>query len=92
VADLRHDGIAQPLDLVQAERGPALLFDTSEGEQRLDLWAAGGHQLALEDRIDLVRQLTKPWPTPMPARSPTGALGARSILVRPSDDGTAPNL
>jgi len=60
VADLRHDGIAQPLDLVQAERGPALLFDTVEGEQRLDLWAGEGlDRLALEDRVDLVRQLTE---------------------------------
>src|SRR5690606_16029771 len=27
VQGLRHDGVAQPLDLIQAERGPALLFD-----------------------------------------------------------------
>src|SRR4029450_14068669 len=58
VQDLRHNGIAQPLDLVQAERGPALLFERFEGEERLDLWAPGGLDgLGLDARIELVRQL-----------------------------------
>jgi hypothetical protein len=58
VQDLHHDGIAQPLDLVQAERGPALLFELVDGEERLDLWAPGGLDgLGLDARIELVRQL-----------------------------------
>jgi hypothetical protein len=33
VQDLHHDGIAQPLDLVQAEPGPAPLRSSSEAKQ-----------------------------------------------------------
>lgn len=39
VQGLHHDSIAQPLDLIQAERGPALLFTRIDDEDRLDLWA-----------------------------------------------------
>jgi serine/threonine protein kinase len=85
VQDLRHDGIAQPLDLVQAERGPALLFERVEGEERLDLWAPGGlHGLGLDARIELVRQLGEAIAYAHSRKVTHRALTARSVLVRPS--------
>ncbi len=93
VQDLRHDGIAQPLDLVQAERGPALLFEVVEGEQRLDLWAADNVLgLPLEDRIELFRQLAEAVAHAHARKVTHRALGARSVLVRPSGGDAAPSL
>jgi serine/threonine protein kinase len=91
VQDLRHDGIAQPLDLVQAERGPALLFEVVDGEQRLDLWAAD-HLAALpiDDRIELVRQLAEAVAHAHAHKVTHRALGARSVLVRPHPAGEGP--
>ena len=37
---LRHEGFADAKELVQSDRGPALLFDRVDGEQRLDLLLA----------------------------------------------------
>lgn len=88
VQDLRHDGIAQPLDLQQAERGPALIFDTTDGEERLDLWAAHGLEpLRLEDRIELVRQVGEAIAHAHARRVTHRALSAHSILVRPRQSG-----
>jgi len=93
VQDLRHDGIAHPLDLQQAERGPALIFDTADGEERLDLWAPTGLEpLPLEDRIELVRQLGEAIVHAHARRVTHRALTARSVLVRPSHDGGLPQL
>lgn len=84
VQDLRHDGIAQPLDLVQAERGPALLFDIAEGEQSLDLWADTElGALSLDARIELVRQLGEAIAHAHAHKVTHRALGARSVVVRP---------
>src|SRR6266542_3444897 len=94
VQDLRHDGIAQPLDLVQAERGPALLFERVDGEERLDLWAPGGvDRLSLDARIELVRQLGEAIAHAHSHKVTHRALTARSVLVRPcSDTGGPPRL
>jgi len=94
VQDLRHDGIAQPLDLVQAERGPALLFDRVDGEERLDLWAPGGLDgLGLDARMDLVRQLGEAVAHAHSRKVTHRALTARSVLVRPSSsEGGLPQL
>ena len=94
VQDLRHDGIAQPLDLVQAERGPALLFERVDGEQRLDLWAPGGlDSLGLDARMDLVRQLGEAIAHAHSRKVTHRALTARSVLVRPSSGtGSMPRL
>ena len=84
VQDLRHDGIAQPLDLVQGERGPALLFDRVDGEERLDLWTPGGLDgLGLDARMDLVRQLGEAVAHAHSRKVTHRALTARSVLVRP---------
>jgi len=94
VQDLRHDGIAQPLDLVQAERGPALLFERVDGEERLDLWAPGGLDgLGLDARIELVRQLGEAIAHAHSRKVTHRALTARSVLVRPrSGTGGLPQL
>src|SRR6266511_990243 len=91
VQDLRHDGIAQPLDLVQAERGPALLFERVDGEERLDLWAPGGVEgLGLDARIELVRQVGEAIAHAHSRKVTHRALTARSVLVRPSSDAGGP--
>jgi serine/threonine protein kinase len=91
VQDLRHDGIAQPLDLVQAERGPALLFERVDGEERLDLWAPGGvESLGLDARIELVRQLGEAIAHAHSRKVTHRALTARSVLVRPRSDTSDP--
>jgi serine/threonine protein kinase len=94
VQDLRHDGVAQPLDLVQAERGPALLFERVDGEERLDLWAPGGLDgLGLDARIELVRQLGEAIAHAHSRKVTHRALTARSVLVRPSGGiGSLPQL
>ena len=93
VQDLRHDGIAYPLDLVQAERGPALLFDTVDGEERLDLWAPDNlPKVPLEDRIELVRQLAEAVAHAHAHKVTHRGLGARSVLVRPAPEGAPPSL
>ena len=95
VQDLRHDGIAQPLDLVQAERGPALLFDRVEGEQRLDLWApAELDGLAARRRASSSSASSaRRSPTPTPGRSPTArSRPEASSSARPSDRRGLPQL
>lgn len=88
VQGLRHDGIAQPLDLIQAERGPALLFDRVDEEERLDLWAPVGiPELDLGTRIELVRQVGEALAHAHQRRVTHRALTARSIhaLTTPRD-------
>jgi serine/threonine protein kinase len=93
VQDLHHDGIARPLDLVQTERGPALLFDRTDGEERLDLWAATQVAgLPLDDRMELIRQLAEALAHAHAHRAAHRALTARSVLVRPSPSGGLPTL
>jgi serine/threonine protein kinase len=91
VQDIRHDGVAQPLDLVQAERGPALLFDQVDGEERLDLWAPTAlEHMNLDARIELVRQLGEAIAHAHARKVSHRALTARSVLVQPtSADRTA---
>lgn len=87
VQGLRHEGISQPLDLIQAERGPALLFDRVESEDRLDLWApAGIPPLGLGPRIELVRQVGEALAHAHNRRVSHRALTARNVLVRQSAD------
>jgi len=84
VHDLRHEGVAQPLDLVQAERGPALLFERQPDEERLDLWAPTGvAALDFGERIELVRQVAEAIAHAHSRKVTHRALTARSVLVRP---------
>jgi serine/threonine protein kinase len=93
VEGLHHDGIAHPLDLVLAERGPALLFDVVEGEQRLDLWAPEAMaDLPLDQRIEMVRQLTEAIAHAHAHKVTHRALTARDVLVRPGRGGAPPSL
>lgn len=83
VEGVRHEGVSQPLDLIQAERGPALLFDRADDEDRLDLWAPVGiAALPLGSRIELVRQVAEALAHAHTRRVSHRALTARSILVR----------
>lgn len=85
VQGLRHNGVAQPLDLIQAERGPALLFDRTDDEERLDLWGPVGiPSLGLDARIELVRQIGEGLAHAHTHRITHRALTARSVLVRAS--------
>lgn len=86
VQGLRHEGVSQPLDLIQAERGPALLFDRADEEDRLDLWAPGGiAPLGLDARIELVRQVGEALAHAHNRRVTHRALTARSVLVRSAE-------
>lgn len=91
VQGLHHDGISQPLDLIQAERGPALLFHRTEheAEERLDLWApARVPEQALDARIELVRQVGEALAHAHARKITHRALTARSVLVRDNPGGT----
>ncbi len=85
VEGLHNRGIAHPLDLVQAERGPALLFDFADDEERLDLWALEAvATLPLDERIEMVRQLAEAVDYAHGHRVTHRALTPRSVLVRPA--------
>ncbi|WP_116997335.1 BREX system serine/threonine kinase PglW [Desertimonas flava] len=85
---LDHQHIAGARDFVQADRGPAVLFDRVEGEQRLDLWAPEHvRSLPLDARVALIRQVAEALAYAHSRRITHRLLTARSILVRPS--GTA---
>jgi serine/threonine protein kinase len=89
---LRHEGIADARDLVQSDRGPALLFDRVDGEERLDLWAEDRlGDLDIEQRVDLLRQLGEALAHAHAHQVTHRMLSARSVLVRP-DPGSCPRL
>lgn len=84
---LRHSGVSSALDFVQAERGPALLFGRTDDEERLDVWApAAVPSLAIDERIELVRQVGEALAHAHARKVSHRALTARSILVRPTGD------
>jgi serine/threonine protein kinase len=90
---LRHEGIAQALELHRAERGPAVLFELDPAEQRLDLWALTQlDRFDPADRIELVRQLAEAIAYAHANKVSHRAMTARSILVRPPADGGDPPL
>ena len=89
VQDVRHEGIARPLDLVQTERGPALFFDRTAGEERLDLWATAHlPSIPLEGRLELVRQLAEALLHAHSQRVTHRALSARNVVVHPARSAT----
>lgn len=87
---LRHDHVADIKDLVQVERGPALLFDRVDGETRLDLWAPEHIPgLGFDQRIELVRQLAEALKHAHSNRITHRALTARSIVVAQASENRA---
>ena len=85
LSDLSHESIADAKDLVQAERGPAVLFNRAPEEERLDLWASEHlKDLSLDTRIELVRQIGEALAHAHARKIAHRALSARSVLVRPS--------
>jgi serine/threonine protein kinase len=88
MAGIIHDGIARPLDLVQSERGPALLFDRIEGEIRLDLWApATIRDLDVAERVQLLRQLVEAVAHAHAQKVTHRALTSRAVLAGPGPEG-----
>lgn len=88
MADVTHEGIARPLELVQSERGPAVLFDRVDGEQRADLWAGDAVSgLDLAERVQLVRQAVEAVAHAHAQRVAHRALTARCVLARPGESG-----
>lgn len=88
MAGVTHEGIARPLDLVQSERGPAVLFDRVDGEQRADLWAGDAVAgLDLAERVQLVRQAVEAVAHAHAQRVAHRALTARCVLARPGEGG-----
>jgi serine/threonine protein kinase len=82
---LSHEGIASVKDLVQADRGPAVLLDRVPGEEPLDRWASEHiDELDQLQRIELVRQLGEALAHAHARRVTHRALTPRSVLVRPS--------
>ena len=91
---LHHEGIAAVKDLVQADRGPAVLLDRVPDEVPLDRWASE-HIPALDllQRIELVRQLGEALAHAHARRITHRALTPRSVLVRPArTSGDLPQL
>ncbi|MCW2748973.1 MAG: pglW, partial [Aeromicrobium sp.] len=85
LSELSHESIADAKDLVQAERGPAVLFNRAPDEERLDLWASEHlKDLSLDTRIELVRQLGEALAHAHARKIAHRALSARCVLVRPS--------
>jgi serine/threonine protein kinase len=83
---LNHDSIADPKEFVFAERGPAVLFDRVDGEERLDLWAPDGlTDVPIDVRIELIRQLGEGLAYAHTRKISHRTLTARSVLVRPGD-------
>lgn len=57
---LSHDGLLRPRDLVDSELGVGLVYDHSDGLQRLDLWLAERpNGLPLSQRLSLIQQLSE---------------------------------
>lgn len=57
---LSHDGLLRPRDLVDSELGIGLVYDHSDGMQRLDLWLAEQtNGLPLDQRLSMIRQLSE---------------------------------
>ena len=85
IRGIRHAGILHPDELVQSERGPAVVFEYAEGEERLDLWAPDHlGAIPLDDRIELVRQLGEAVQHAHAEGITHRALTARSVTVRPA--------
>lgn len=88
LSGLDHQGIANALDIVQADLGPAVIFARTDGEQRLDQWAPEHvRDLSVERRIGLVRQLGEALAFAHQSRVTHRSLNARSVLVRSGTSG-----
>jgi serine/threonine protein kinase len=89
---LEHRGIQRVLDYREAELGPALLFEYDPAALRLDRFMSRRlPQLALAERLGLVRQLAEAMAYAHGKRLYHRGLAPQSVLVRDAD-GAAPRL
>lgn len=94
LADIAHPGIVAPIELLEHERGPALLYPHEPDAERLDTWMAQhGAGLDLADRLALVRQLAEALAAAHRRRLTHRALAPRHLALtehpseHPSEDG-----
>lgn len=82
-----HPGIAAPLDHVESDLGPALIFDYDETEVPLvDFLRERGTTLSLDDRLNLVRQLADTLKYAHSRRLVHRGLTPAQVHVRTKDD------
>jgi serine/threonine protein kinase len=86
---LEHQGIQRVLDYREAELGPALVFEHDPDALRLDRFMSRRlANLALTERLDLVRQLAEAMAYAHGKRLYHRGLAPQSVLVRDADSAT----
>ncbi len=82
-----HPGIVRALAFHEHELGPAIVFERSPNEERLDHFLARrGSELSLYDRLDLVRDLAEAVAHAHSRRLYHRALSPRSVLITNEPD------
>lgn len=80
---LSHDGLLRPRDLVDSELGVGLVYDHSDGIQRLDLWLAEqSNGLPLGRRLSVIRQLAEALDYAHRNRVVHRGLGPKAVWVK----------
>ena len=87
---IQHPGVERALDLVEHERGPALLFEYHPEALRLDVWLER-HLARLDrgERLALLRQLAETLRFLHARRIYHRALSPASVWVLPPEEGAA---
>ncbi len=85
---LQHPGILRREGFTEHELGPALIFEHDPKAIRLDHFLAQSHeQLTVDQRLDLLRQITEVMRFAHEKRIVHRALCPQSVLVTANDDG-----
>ncbi|MGH2689757.1 MAG: NERD domain-containing protein, partial [Actinomycetota bacterium] len=92
-AGVGHPGIEAPIDFVDHERGPSLIFDFDPAAARLDRWLTlHGKNLALPDRLAVVRAIAEALAHAHAQRIFHRALDVRAIWVTDTARGPQPRI
>lgn len=78
---LSHDGLLQPVDLVETDLGVGLAYPLDQRMERLDLWLAG-QQPSLDDQLAIVEQVADTLAYAHRHRVVHRGLTPRAVLVR----------
>lgn len=85
---LRHDSLRVPVDIVDGDLGPGLVYPRDDSWQRLDLWLAGQPDgVPLADRLQIIRGTAEAMGYAHRNHVVHRGLTPTSVLVRRSDDG-----